>query len=307
MTAWDYLALGLHIRSAIPLPELPLLVRSGIASDIEVRLEANGAAALEADFPDGYYELEIADIATYSVRNGQEIVIHQKVGASQRDIRGFFYASIWAALCHQRGLLPLHASAVQTEAGTVAFLGDQGAGKSSMAAAMARLGFPLANDDVLVIEAAASGELRAWPFIRRSKLRDDSINVLGGVRAEPETVHVESDKWWMEPPQAATALAKSMHRIYVLERSEAGSPLLIEQLVGIEALTALIEHTFRRQLLHSPTQLQQHLTNCNKLARQCPVYRLQRPFDLAGLPELAKQMSAHIHSHGVNPGAKRAT
>src|SRR4029079_11482739 len=56
--------------------------------------------------------LNVTGNARYLVRNGQEIVVDPVPGGSERNVRLFLLGSALGILCHQRGLLPLHANAV---------------------------------------------------------------------------------------------------------------------------------------------------------------------------------------------------
>ena len=70
-----------------------------------------------------------------------------------------------------RGDFSLHASAVATASGAVAFAGPHGVGKSTTAAALGRRGLPVVTDDVLRLTQAGDtwlahpvgGILRLWP------------------------------------------------------------------------------------------------------------------------------------------------
>src|SRR6185436_17962029 len=59
--------------------------------------------------------------------------------------------SVTGAVLQQRGLLPLHASALLLGAGAIALLGPSRAGKSTLAAALARRGHPVLADDVVPV------------------------------------------------------------------------------------------------------------------------------------------------------------
>jgi hypothetical protein len=80
-----------------------------------------------------------------------------------------------------RGDFSLHASAIATACGAVAFAGPHGAGKSTTAAALGRLGFPVLTDDVLRMTHAGDawlahplgGILRLWPDGERILFGDD--------------------------------------------------------------------------------------------------------------------------------------
>lgn len=282
-----YSVMGQILRSDIELPELSP-VEFPESPDIRVNLEepAFGTSGNIAEA----YALHIDDVASYGVLNGDTITVTPCRNASARDIRVFLYATIWGVLCHQRGLLPLHASAVRRDRHMIAFAGDQGAGKSTMATLMSENGFDFANDDLTIIEACRN-EILVWPFIRRSKLCTDIFHSLDAKRVEAETVHVASRKWWYEPRRRARTVAGPLRAVYILEQ---GNEIGITPLAFDQAATMLIEHTFRRHLLRGADQHRNHLSVCMRMARECPVYRLVRPFDLKKLPDVVHAVEEHL-------------
>lgn len=98
--------------------------------------------------------------------------------AAQKDIEIFLYGPVWATLCHQRGLLPLHASAILVDGHITAFAGPSGAGKSTIAASLGSFGYEVVADDILAIRFNRNSIPGAWPYLRRLKLKTDSINQL---------------------------------------------------------------------------------------------------------------------------------
>ena len=72
-------------------------------------------------------------------QRGGKFVVWPATGATQKDIEIFLLGPVWATLCHQRRILPLHASAIATETGIIAFAGHPGAGKSTIAAMLSTL------------------------------------------------------------------------------------------------------------------------------------------------------------------------
>lgn len=285
-----YNVMGLTLHSDIELPEFLPIDRSGLP-DIRIALDERDFEALD-DTAD-VYALRIDDVASYGVLNGRTIAIEPHRNASEKDIRIFLYATIWGVLCHQRGLLPLHASAVSYDEHMIAFAGDQGAGKSTIATLMSENGFDFANDDLTIIEAFPD-RIRTWPFIRRSKLCVDVLDTLGAKRTEAETVHIASSKWWCEPRRRAQNDATQLRAVFVLEQ---GSDIEIKRLPFDQAATMLIEHTFRRHLLRGADQHRNHLSVCMRMARECPVYRLVRPFDLKKLPDVVHAVEEHLSVH----------
>ena len=81
----------------------------------------------------------------------------------------------------RQGIPALHASAVATDKGAVAFLSVKEGGKTGLAAAFLQAGFPLLTDDVLPVEEAGGTflarpgypQMRMWPDeARTSSCRD---------------------------------------------------------------------------------------------------------------------------------------
>lgn len=74
------------------------------------------------------YLLEIPGTARYYVCNGNQVRLEFVPGTPIANVTTYLLGSCFGALCHQNGMLPLHASAVEFGGGVTAFLGDSGAG-----------------------------------------------------------------------------------------------------------------------------------------------------------------------------------
>lgn len=73
------------------------------------------------------------------IDNGMRVTIEPS-SDNPVDIRALLMGPVQAILWHQRGLLPLHASAVSVNGKAIALAGPSGAGKSTLAAALAASG-----------------------------------------------------------------------------------------------------------------------------------------------------------------------
>lgn len=82
-------------------------------------------------------------------------------------VETLFANAIVPVLGNHRGLLHLHTSAVRLPRGVVALLGPSRSGKATLAAAMAREGFPRVTEDVLELRAMDRG-YPTTPRLRRS-------------------------------------------------------------------------------------------------------------------------------------------
>ncbi|HKS96499.1 MAG TPA: hypothetical protein VJV74_10250, partial [Terriglobia bacterium] len=86
-------------------------------------------------------------------------------------VRHLFLDQVFPLLLSKRGRLVLHASAVLIPGGAIAFLGETGQGKSTLASSFSQRGFPFLTDDCLLLEEKGGQlvgipsypGLRLWP------------------------------------------------------------------------------------------------------------------------------------------------
>jgi hypothetical protein len=167
-------ALGLGFRLAFPLPGLPLRrLRAGapivdvLAVSEEQLLERwsgaageplwqtifeDGAGYVVQDGAAGDHLIEYADRPAFHLSaDGLSLSCVDPPAQSAAWQRTLTDSVLWSvALLH--GAVLLHASAVEGPGGAVAIVAAQGGGKSSLAAALALEGWPLATDDILAFE-----------------------------------------------------------------------------------------------------------------------------------------------------------
>ena len=193
--------------------------------------------------------------------------------ASQKDVEIFLFGPAWATLCHQRQILPLHASAIVTGSGITAFAGHRGAGKSSLAALMSTLDYQLVADDILPISFNQNSAPGAWPYLRRLKLKNDSISELALRPIELVGETLDNEKYFVLPKYSAKEEWGGLHRIYVIEIDPTAPCGTIDQLSGADAVRALIDHTYHFDFILGSRRLGEHLAYCTELASKVAVYR----------------------------------
>jgi hypothetical protein len=179
-----YTVCGLAIESEFEIPELA--AGSEPAPDVTIRL-GTAPESLEQPKAEGVlyqvtpreFLLKVPRIARYWVQAGREIVIDREPGAPGDDIRVFLLSSVLGALLHQRGLLPLHGSAIAGPRGAALFLGQSGCGKSTLAAEFRRRGYRVLTDEVCAISPDESGAPRICASYPRLQLWADAAGQLG--------------------------------------------------------------------------------------------------------------------------------
>jgi len=288
-----YRIFGLTLRSEIPLEELP--TANGRAADAEILYGTAGSP----DGPNGYSAseqgtlLRIPNVGRFLIHDGREIVVDPVPGASDRNVRLFLLGSALGALLHQRGLLPLHANAIEMEGKAVAFSGHSGAGKSTIAAWFHDRGRRILTDDVCVIGFDEAGRALAYPGIPRLRLWREALEASGRDAGEYSRSFDAMDKY--DVPSERHALEPlPLAAIYLLRQAEEemGGPS-IERLQGVDAVETVVSNTYRGAYLRTIGRTGEHLAACLRIARQVPVFRAARLWGFSHFDAQAELLRAH--------------
>jgi hypothetical protein len=293
---------GWHTHSEIPLTSMPASTGNGESIDVLIQIRPGpspiGKSPERVDFEHSAEcsLIRIEAVADFEVRGGQQISVWPAAGAMQKDIEIFLLGPVWATLCHQRGLLPLHASAILADGGITAFAGRSGAGKSTTAALMGSLDYKLFADDILTVSFDQNSVPGAWPYLRRLKLQVDSIVQLALTAAEPVSERLDKDKYFIHPKCVADDKWTRLERLYLLEIDATNSRNSIDRIVGAEAVRALIEQTYHFNFIVGSKRFNDHLTFCTELASKIAIYRLRRSPLLGAAKELRSLIGAHLEN-----------
>jgi hypothetical protein len=291
MAEYRHSAYGLTFGSDFPCPELP---EAHGAIDVRLRYgevpRGEGFALLK----DGALVLNVDGVADYMVVDGREVVIRPAAGGIEGDVRLWLFGSIFAALLHARGILPLHASGVETDAGAVLFAGHSGIGKSTLAAAFGRRGYRIISDDVSGVRLDEGGAPKVLPGIARLKLHADTLASLGIDRRGLEPLRPGAGKFAYPAHRTQTRRALPLHRVFVIETG-AGRGVKVERLGGLAAVQAILEHTFRDWMLDALGARARHLEMAARVAAgEAEFHRVRRPADGCPPEALVGALEDHL-------------
>ncbi len=172
-----YQAYGLQIRSEFYLPELSvggdggdLWIRRGQLTPQPMTNSRIPRQGIEAWFggtiEDAY--LRWGDIVTFCAQAGQTLIVDPSDRANPQLLNLYILSEALGLILHQRGLMLIHASAIQIHDRVVIFVGVPGAGKSTTAAAFAQRGHLVLSDDMVAIDFSGTQPmvLPAFPQIK---------------------------------------------------------------------------------------------------------------------------------------------
>jgi hypothetical protein len=155
----------------------------------------------------------------------------------------------------------LHASAALFQDKMIAFLGESGGGKSTLAAYLSQNpNWHLVSDDILPVSKDPGG-LVAWPRFPQLKLPEEA------------------------QPGPSLPEELPLGKLCVLSNTDADERPDLKRLSASLAVPFLLAHTAGTRLF-DPQLLEKHLTFCIQAAEGVHVYRLGYPRRLEALPEI---------------------
>ena len=287
---YSYKAFGLTITSELEIPELVSGGSDGLP-DVSIGLglvpefpfDAKEGGVLFQAMP-GRFRLALYH-TRYLVEGGASMTV--ECLAPRPEQRGvLLMGACMGALLHQRGLLPLHGSAIATSRGAVVFLGPSGAGKSTLLGALLQRGYALLSDDIAAVRVDDQGMALVEPAIPRVRLWSDSAELLGHLPESLPREQPELAKFVVRSP-AFAASALPILRIYVLGVNPLAPGIRQWRLTPIEAFKALTTHTYRRKFMKGLGVEGRHLELVSRVLSQAKVTALTRPVRPFLLQELA--------------------
>lgn len=293
---FDYRLFGLTIRSEIELPEL-FPATGDFSPDVTVRKGTLPRSDSVGGRADGdAFLLDVDDGASYRIEGGRDIIVDARAHVPARNVRLFLLGSAFGALLHQRGMLPLHANGVEVGGKAVAFMGETGAGKSTLAAWLHDRGFSLITDDVCVISFDEAGRPLAAPGLPRLRLWLEALQAGGREQAGLERSYVNAaaqmDKFDLAIERTAVATKSvPIAALYLLEK---GKRFSVRRLQGIEAAEVLFAHTYRGSYIAIMKRVRFHWELAVKLVRSLPVYAVSREWGLDKMDDQYDRLIDHI-------------
>jgi hypothetical protein len=296
-----------RIDSALTLPELTGRAESDSAAvDVVIELGPVPWAPPPGSYGDGYVcgdmdeaYIYVDGVGAFQIQAGRRIVIDPAPGVSEGRLRVFTLGGALGLLLHQRGLLVLHASAVLMAGGAVAFLGDSGEGKSTMAGAMHRAGYAVLADDMVAIDLA--GERPALlPGFSRVKLWPAAAARMGYDPATLKEFDAEDERREWRASGVDDGGALPIHGLYFLE---SGRSLLLERLSMQASFAQLLHNSYAVGLLGVSGASARHFHQCARVAEGVGAFRLRRRRALAGLATVVARVTEHATGQAAANGA----
>lgn len=291
MMPHHYTAYGLAISSELECPELVPIAppdRTDVTitmAELPARIDHPFHVTPRVQIGDALFQLEMDGVARYRAVAGREILVHPHPGAAPEDLRLFLLGTVFGALLHQLGRLPLHAGAVEADGRIYAFCGNSGEGKSTLTAALTRRGFPLLCDDVGVVVPSEAGPPLFYPGFPRIKLWRDALEHFDIDHRPLIRDKTRTDKFHLQLHDAFHHRPLPLGGVYFLQREEPDAAPAILPLSSAEGLHQLMRHTYRPRLASRVGDAREHFRRCARIAESTALRCFSRPWSLARLDD----------------------
>ena len=259
---------------------------------VEGDLPGGQAITAVAQVSDDACQIVLPDLLTMRIEGGRRITLQWDDATPLADVRALMFSTGFAALYLQRGLLPLHASALVTNQGLVAFTGVSGAGKSTTAALLGARGHTIFTDDVCVLDGRTPGGPLAHQHLRVHKLCADVAGRLPGAVLDRGRSSIEAKEY--RPIAGSGGRGIAIARLYLLAQRPEPGPPAFERLYGQQAVAAALATGFRPGLVRGLGRQGDAFELLTRLAQEIPIYRLTRSMDLDDSPAFADALEAHM-------------
>jgi hypothetical protein len=246
---------------------LPPTLPDATGSHVQVWRDAEGEICAYAYTAAGRHWMHLPAVATFcSSATADEVLAIAPPGADADVIRDAYRRAVMPLMLQARGTEALHASAVATPGGVVAFCAASRTGKSTLAYALSRRGYPLWSDDAVAFEACDQG-ITCIPLPFRLRLRPDAASFLGGDGVGRERVSNADEPRGDGNPAPLAALC-------TLTRGGAGAVVEIERLSSHQALSALLGNAYCFSL-DDPGRKRRMMERYLDVARLVPVFEIR--------------------------------
>jgi hypothetical protein len=230
----------------------------------------------------------IKGVGRFGVCSDRDVIVDPASGARAKDLALYLMGPVFGAICHRRGVLPLHASAVATGTDCVAFAGSSGTGKSTVAGFLTRRGFGLVADDVCVV--ALGDAVAVWPGPPRLKLSTDGLEALsedwsvlahaGGTRERYQLAR-ERNGVGSDPVP--------LRRLYIMED---GTDLRLEPVSGLDAVRAVTSQTYCLGFVDPLGISTRHFQLSASIAQRLEIRRLIRPLGFQHMDRILRTLES---------------
>ena len=230
--------------------------------------------------------------------DGGQLDIWALPGTTEETIRHLLLDQVLPRVLDSQGQLVVHAGAVRVGNRAIAFIGETGAGKSTLTANFHINGFPLLSDDGLLINTSNSGTT-ALPTYPSLRLWPDTISSIYTENPPVAPVAHYSDKLRVIMEDTEEAMEDHLHlaAIYLLAPVEKPDQeaIITTRLRPIEACMTIISNSFQLDASNK-VRTAERLNEAAMVSQTVPTFRLEYAREYSNLSDLRTTILKHLEN-----------
>lgn len=277
-----YQMFGFKIKSTFQIPEAveisetedyDVFIELGEPPKRDLQEAADGRLCrLDKDVTWFYLE----EMGMFYVENGNHIIIH-KTGEKLTDLarNSYLTGTTMGLLMFQRGVIPIHSSAVAYKGKCITILGESGAGKSTTSELLLKKGCQFMSDDVSAMRVI-EGSVMVSPAFPQQKLCRDAALRQGYSLDDLIYIDENRDKYALRLKngyEKETLPLGAVVELLVTNEEE----LTVREVVGVEKLQLLYRNIYRGRAWNEIGIGATAHAHILEIAKNTPMYQFQRP------------------------------
>jgi ABC-type cobalamin/Fe3+-siderophores transport system ATPase subunit len=305
ISSTKYKAFGFSISSEIPLPELSLLNNQNHLTDIEIVLKDLTPIWSEVAVNEGEFIVtkdmvmfHVPNTSLFRVEKGNKIIVSPLMEDEEDAIRIFILGTCMGIILMQRGVLPLHGSAVEINGKAFAIIGDSGAGKSTLAKAFLQKGYHLLTDDVIAVHFNEDQVPYVTPSYPHQKLWQESLDKFGMESNQYRSIYKRETKFAIPVSAQFSKEPIPLAGIFELVISE-GDGIEIKPIDKLMGLQKLLYHTYRHFLISPLGLMDWHFNQSTKMMSYVNMFQLKRSTTRFSALEIVSLILEKINNGGI--------
>jgi hypothetical protein len=241
------------------------------------------------------FVLRFPRLAVFTITDeSNEIGVHAEPGITTETLRHLLLDQVLPRLLAHHGRLIVHGAAVQVDDRALVFVGDTGAGKSTLAASFNADGYRLLCDDGVVLTPGKSCTM-ALPTYRSLRLWPDSV---AGIYAEvapkvaPMAHYSTKQRVLVDDGSPSAREPLPLAAVYVLSSTADTETTTVTRVSTRDACMAIIRNAFQLDVTDRD-RAADLLSKAGDVSERVPVFALSYPRGYAHLPAVRAAVLEH--------------
>ena len=287
-----YKIYGMKIETDLEFPQL-VVAEDGEAVDVQI-LRADFSEEVRRKAEDKFYEMGSGysyfsnTTCQMQIYDGKKLTYALTGDGWPQYLQTYILGYGLSFLALQRGMLPIHCSALADDKGAVLIAGESGSGKSTITASFLKNGYRLMADDMALVDG--ENVYPAFPYQKLCR----NVALAEGYQLE-ELIYINEDKdKFLAPYRGEFPTNGEKIKGFILLRVVNGEQVVDAEIAGLGRFEVFAGNLFVRHLIGKEKYTPLIGQKCLEMASKVPVYAIGRPNGMDTTEEVVKKATRWV-------------